>query len=133
MVKRQGYDDRADEHLGEMRRGKGKSKQSMAARRREMEGLDKAWREAKYKAVKTMDKQQKVNPRGLKHPVKLAVVRRHAGVSHPMKHKGRTTGAQHNKHMAVRKYAWRGEDCKCGPKGSGCKCAGAGRAKKHRK
>ena len=52
--KKQGYDSRLDESLGE--RNKGKKKQSMASRRKESEGTEKSMGSRKFAAVGTMDK-----------------------------------------------------------------------------
>ena len=52
--KKQGYDARLDESLGE--RNRGKKKQSLASRRRESEGTEKSMGRRKYSAVSTMDK-----------------------------------------------------------------------------
>lgn len=52
--KKQGYDSRLDESLGE--RNKGKKKQSMASRRKESEGTEKSMGRRKFAAVGTMDK-----------------------------------------------------------------------------
>ena len=52
--KKQGYDARLDESLGE--RNRGKKSQSLASRRRESEGTEKSMGRRKYSAVSTMDK-----------------------------------------------------------------------------
>ena len=52
--KKQGYNARLDESLGE--RNRGKKSQSLASRRRESEGTEKSMGRRKYSAVSTMDK-----------------------------------------------------------------------------
>lgn len=51
-MKKQGYNDRLDESMGE--RNKGKKKQSMKSRRKESEGMEKAMGKRKYAGVRTM-------------------------------------------------------------------------------
>lgn len=53
-AKKQGYNSRLDESLGE--RNKGKKKQSLKDRRDESKGMEKASKKRAYSAVKTMDK-----------------------------------------------------------------------------
>lgn len=55
MPKKQGYNDRLDESLGARR---GKKSQSLASRRKESKGMEKAMGKRVYKAVKTMDKKK---------------------------------------------------------------------------
>lgn len=52
-MKKQGYNDKLDEKLGAKN---GKKKQSLASRRKESEGMEKAMGRKKYASVKTMDK-----------------------------------------------------------------------------
>ena len=59
--KKQGYNARLDESLGE--RNKTKGKQSLASRRKESEGMEKAMKRRKYAAVSTMDKGDRKLPR----------------------------------------------------------------------
>ena len=55
--KKQGYNSRLDESLGA--RNRGKKKQSLASRRRESEGTEKAMGKRAYSAVGTMDRKAK--------------------------------------------------------------------------
>lgn len=60
-MKKQGYNDRLDEHLGmrrhhRMGKSHGEYKQSLADRRHESEGMEKHYGKRKFSAVKTMDK-----------------------------------------------------------------------------
>jgi hypothetical protein len=52
-MKKQNYNDKLDEKLGSKN---GKKKQSLASRRKESEGTEKAMGRKKYASVKTMDK-----------------------------------------------------------------------------
>lgn len=56
-MKKQGYNARLDESLGE--RNKGKKKQSLKDRRDESKGMEKAKGKRAYSAVKTMDKSKR--------------------------------------------------------------------------
>lgn len=56
-MKKQGYKDKLDESLGE--RHKGKKKQSLASRRKESEGMEKALGRKAFAAVKSMDKKSR--------------------------------------------------------------------------
>lgn len=53
-MKKQGYSSRLDESLS--MKNKGKKKQSMASRRKESMGMEKAMGRKAYAGVKTMDK-----------------------------------------------------------------------------
>jgi hypothetical protein len=53
-MKKQGYNDRLDESIGE--RNKGKKKQSMKSRRDESKGMEKAEGKRSYSKVSSMDK-----------------------------------------------------------------------------
>lgn len=56
-MKKQGYNSRLDESLGERKRKTAsKPKQTLASRRKESEGMEKASGKRKYSAVRTMDK-----------------------------------------------------------------------------
>lgn len=52
--KKQGYNDRLDESIG--MRNRGRHKQSLASRRKESEGMERAMGRRKYSATKTMDR-----------------------------------------------------------------------------
>lgn len=52
MPKKQGYNARLDESMGE--RNRGKKKQSLKSRRKESEGMEKASGKRKYHGAKTM-------------------------------------------------------------------------------
>ena len=52
-MKKQGYNARLDESLGE--KSKGKKKQSLKSRRKESKGMEKALDKKAYKSVKSMD------------------------------------------------------------------------------
>lgn len=54
MAKKQGYNARLDESIGE--RNRGKKKQSLKSRRKESEGMEKAEGKRKYSGAKTMRK-----------------------------------------------------------------------------
>lgn len=56
-MKKQGYNARLDESLGE--RNKGKKKQSLKDRRNESKAMEKAKGKRAYSAVKTMDKSKR--------------------------------------------------------------------------
>ena len=53
-MKKQGYNDKLDEKLGE--KNKGKKKQKMESRRKESEGMEKAIGRRAFSSVKSMDK-----------------------------------------------------------------------------
>lgn len=53
-MKKQGYNSRLDESLGE--RNKGKKKQSLKDRRDESKGMEKAMGRKAYSATRSMDK-----------------------------------------------------------------------------
>ena len=57
MPKKQGYNSRLDESMGE--KNKGKKKQSLRSRRKESEGMEKSMGKKKYSGDKSMDKKPK--------------------------------------------------------------------------
>jgi hypothetical protein len=57
-MKKQGYNDKLHEHLGE--KHKGPHKQSLKARSDESEAMEKKHGKGKYAAVKTMDQKHKM-------------------------------------------------------------------------
>tara|TARA_R100000908_G_scaffold63707_2_gene45430 strand:- start:59 stop:511 length:453 start_codon:yes stop_codon:yes gene_type:complete len=59
MTNKQGYNDRLDESLGA--RNRGKKTQSMASRRKESKGTEKASGNRAYAAVSTMDSSRKTS------------------------------------------------------------------------
>lgn len=59
-MRRQGYNDRLDEHLGRRRAHReGKYHQSMASRRHESEGMEKHYGHRKYAADPYMDRDRR--------------------------------------------------------------------------
>ncbi len=69
MKSRQGYNDKLDESLGA--RNKGKKTQSMASRRKESKGTEKAMGNRAYAAVGTMDKGSRKRKPSSRSPVNL--------------------------------------------------------------
>jgi len=69
MTNKQGYNDRLDESLGA--RNKGKKTQSMASRRKESKGTEKATGNRAYAAVSTMDSSRKTPKANSKRVVNL--------------------------------------------------------------
>lgn len=69
MNSRQGYNDKLDESLGA--RNKGKKTQSMASRRNESKGTEKAAGNRAYAAVSTMDSSRKTPKASSKRVVNL--------------------------------------------------------------
>ena len=77
--KKQGYNARLDESLGE--RNKTKGKQSLASRRKESEGMEKAMKRRKYAAVSTMDKGGRKKKAAKKKAAKKATPKKAATAS----------------------------------------------------
>ena len=105
--KKQGYNARLDESLGE--RNKGKKSQSLKSRRDESKGTEKAMGKRAYSAVSTMDKGSKKKKAASKRVVNL-------GAGGPVKAKKMGGGARNSSDTPQHKRMAMGEKVPQGKK-----------------